>query len=508
MLLWSGVCFWVLLILSECCSRRRLGETQYASVCIWWGFFGWILLSCDLAFKNQPWVELDRAGIRRNCSRVLCRLKDSLKTKVNFRSLFFYFAYEFKGFLCWGVWFHSQYLVLPAVVGLSANYPSQDLLFSWNSPLHCIQIHLRQEVFEHVNWLCIATCSKFCRRFRNAWVWMMSRILQEWIHGLRWVPHSEESQILLVRRMIYLSEGCCKVGGLGVWQTIQSLGCNGTADPSLSRNAEEVWACDGCGQGRGAMEDECDVVVFGVIDPKYEFSAPQYYDFEYEETQADVEAAERWFFTAITYEASRAYCHLCCSFILIAKPTRERGLLLPSEIFFCNNDVDWDISVCLIFGLQWCECAAHVSKTKSMAELFTAAADNNLNGKNHDEAIKVQILLLCSCHPRSSWPWLIMFVSSTLQAIYCTRRTCLQFFYISFAPMWIVVSFILLLQILAHVSPKPAIKPCEEEYADAAPASFFPPVFGNHISFLSDETFAPNDPEVLFSSLGCLYSLV
>jgi hypothetical protein len=27
-----------------------------------------------------------------------------------------------------------------------------------------------------------------------------------------------------------------------------------------------------------------------------------------------------------------------------------------------------------------------------MAELFTAAADNNLNGKNHDEAIKVQIL--------------------------------------------------------------------------------------------------------------------
>jgi hypothetical protein len=88
------------------------------------------------------------------------------------------------------------------------------------------------------------------------------------------------------------------------------------------------------------MEDECDVVVFGVIDPNYEFSAPQYYDFEYEETQADVEAAERWFFTAITYEASRAYCHLYCSFILIAKPTRERGLLLPSELFFCNNDVD------------------------------------------------------------------------------------------------------------------------------------------------------------------------
>jgi len=101
------------------------------------------------------------------------------------------------------------------------------------------------------------------------------------------------------------------------------------------------------------------------------------------------------------------------------------------------------------------------------------------------------------------WPWLIMFVSSTLQALYCTRRTCLQFFYISFAPMWIVFSFILLLQILAHVSPKPAIKPSEEEYADAAPANFGPPVFGNHICFLSEETFAPNYPEVLFSSLGC-----
>lgn len=125
------------------------------------------------------------------------------------------------------------------------------------------------------------------------------------------------------------------------------------------------------------MEDECDVVVFGVIDPKYEFSAPQYYDFEYEETQADVEAAERWFFTAITYEAS-----------------------------------------------------PHVSKTKSMAELFTAAADNNLNGKNHDEAIKI----------------------------------------------------------LAHVSPKPAIKPCEEEYADAAPANFFPPVF------VPTETLSQADP--------------
>ncbi|CAK9203666.1 unnamed protein product [Sphagnum troendelagicum] len=73
---------------------------------------------------------------------------------------------------------------------------------------------------------------------------------------------------------------------------------------------------------------------------------------------------------------------------------------------------------------------AHVSKTKSMAQLFTAAADNNLNGKNHDEAIKI----------------------------------------------------------LAHVSPKPAVKPCEEEYADAAPANFFPAVF------VPTETLSQADP--------------
>ncbi|CAK9203668.1 unnamed protein product [Sphagnum troendelagicum] len=96
------------------------------------------------------------------------------------------------------------------------------------------------------------------------------------------------------------------------------------------------------------MEDECDVVVFGVIDPKYEFSAPQ-------------------------------------------------TLMFPRQN-------------------QW--------------QLFTAAADNNLNGKNHDEAIKI----------------------------------------------------------LAHVSPKPAVKPYEEEYADAAPANFFPAVF------VPTETLSQADP--------------
>ncbi|CAM6058273.1 unnamed protein product [Sphagnum tenellum] len=85
---------------------------------------------------------------------------------------------------------------------------------------------------------------------------------------------------------------------------------------------------------------------------------------------------------------------------------------------FCSSEVD-------LKGV-----ATHVSKTKSMAQLFTAAADNNLNGKNHDEAIKI----------------------------------------------------------LAHVSPKPAVKPCEEEYADAAPANFFPAVF------VPTETLSQADP--------------
>jgi hypothetical protein len=50
-----------------------------------------------------------------------------------------------------------------------------------------------------------------------------------------------------------------------------------------------------------------------------------------------------------------------------------------------------------------------------MAELFTAAADNNLNGKNHDEAIKVQILLAM--------------VPSSLKFMTMTHNVCL--FYIA-----------------------------------------------------------------------------
>ncbi|KAJ7548867.1 hypothetical protein O6H91_07G031300 [Diphasiastrum complanatum] len=40
------------------------------------------------------------------------------------------------------------------------------------------------------------------------------------------------------------------------------------------------------------------------IDPAYEFSAPMYFDFCAQETSTDVETAEGWFATAVTYEAS------------------------------------------------------------------------------------------------------------------------------------------------------------------------------------------------------------
>lgn len=48
---------------------------------------------------------------------------------------------------------------------------------------------------------------------------------------------------------------------------------------------------------------------FRNIDWTYEFSAPKYYDFTYEETDADALAAEGWFELAIPYENSRT-----CSF--------------------------------------------------------------------------------------------------------------------------------------------------------------------------------------------------
>jgi hypothetical protein len=43
------------------------------------------------------------------------------------------------------------------------------------------------------------------------------------------------------------------------------------------------------------------------VDYRYEFCAPMFYDFRYEETDADIAAAERWFDSALPYEASRVY---------------------------------------------------------------------------------------------------------------------------------------------------------------------------------------------------------
>lgn len=61
----------------------------------------------------------------------------------------------------------------------------------------------------------------------------------------------------------------------------------------------------------GEVEVEVEVVsCASEFDWKYEFSAPQYFDFAYEETQEDIEEAERWFESAIPYEASRKF-YLC-----------------------------------------------------------------------------------------------------------------------------------------------------------------------------------------------------
>lgn len=86
-------------------------------------------------------------------------------------------------------------------------------------------------------------------------------------------------------------------------------------------------------------------VVYSVIEPKYEFSAPKYFDFSYEETQEDIDLAESWFRSAVPYEAS-----------------------------------------------------PHASKTRSVAELFTAA-DNS--GQKSDKEAQ-QILAHVSPSPKQS----------------------------------------------------------------------------------------------------------
>jgi len=60
------------------------------------------------------------------------------------------------------------------------------------------------------------------------------------------------------------------------------------------------------------MEGDATTVGYSVIEPNYEFSAPQYYDFSYEETQEDIDFAESWFKSAIPYEASRTMLTCLC----------------------------------------------------------------------------------------------------------------------------------------------------------------------------------------------------
>uniref|UniRef100_A0A7I4CN61 TPX2 central domain-containing protein n=1 Tax=Physcomitrium patens TaxID=3218 RepID=A0A7I4CN61_PHYPA len=53
------------------------------------------------------------------------------------------------------------------------------------------------------------------------------------------------------------------------------------------------------------MEKVVDTISrYPVIDPKYEFSAPQYVDFSHEESHGDIDRADQWFSSAIPNEAS------------------------------------------------------------------------------------------------------------------------------------------------------------------------------------------------------------
>lgn len=58
------------------------------------------------------------------------------------------------------------------------------------------------------------------------------------------------------------------------------------------------------------MEKVVDTISrYPVIDPKYEFSAPQYVDFSHEESHGDIDRADQWFSSAIPNEASRKLSH-------------------------------------------------------------------------------------------------------------------------------------------------------------------------------------------------------
>ncbi|XP_073386695.1 protein TPX2 isoform X1 [Physcomitrium patens] len=87
------------------------------------------------------------------------------------------------------------------------------------------------------------------------------------------------------------------------------------------------------------MEGEVEsVAVYSIIEPRYEYCAPKYYDFSYEETEEDIVLAESWFNNAIPYEAS-----------------------------------------------------PHASKTKSVAELITAAENSGQNSDNGAQQILAHV---------------------------------------------------------------------------------------------------------------------
>ena len=46
-----------------------------------------------------------------------------------------------------------------------------------------------------------------------------------------------------------------------------------------------------------------------VVDPKYEFSAPHFFDFGKVESEEEAAAAERWFQVALSYAQSRKFSH-------------------------------------------------------------------------------------------------------------------------------------------------------------------------------------------------------
>ena len=93
-------------------------------------------------------------------------------------------------------------------------------------------------------------------------------------------------------------------------------------------------------------------VFYSAIEPKYEFSAPQYFDFSYEETQEDIDLAESWFKSAIPYEASRK--SLSFAFISAEQPVLNRW-----DFEYCLHNNNW---------FFW-SCGSHLRTSKVIVQL-------------------------------------------------------------------------------------------------------------------------------------------